>query len=89
MNIKNWMIIKDDTKRTFEVTGPTINDNFFTNKVYAMQKAGMNISSVSTPVTNKTSSKGIIKIAGYKQEDGLYDRLIAQYAEILRGIDHW
>jgi len=83
------MIIKDDTKRTFEVTGTTTNDNFFTNKTYAMQKAGMNISSVTPPVTNKTSSKGVIKIVGYTQEPGLYERLLAEYAEILRSIDHW
>ena len=89
MNIKYWTIIKDDTKRTFEVSGPTTNDNSFTNKIYAMQKAGMNVSSVSPPVTNKTSSKGIIKIAGYTQENGLHERLLAQYAEILRSIDHW
>lgn len=89
MNIKYWLIIKDDTKRTFEVNGPETNDNFFTNKIYAMQKAGMNVSGVTPPVTNKTSSKGIIKIAGYTKEDGLYNRLVALHAEILRSIDHW
>ncbi|HEU5289870.1 MAG TPA: hypothetical protein VFU05_04450 [Cyclobacteriaceae bacterium] len=89
MNIKYWMIIKDDTKRTFEVNGPTTSDNFFTNKIYAMQKAGMNVSGVTPPVTNKTSSKGLIKIPGYAREDGLYERLLAQHSAILRSTDHW
>jgi hypothetical protein len=89
MNIKYWMIIKDDSKRTFEVNGPITNDNSFTNKTYAMQKAGMSVSCATPPVTNKTSSKGIIKIAGYTKEDGLYERLLAEYAKIIRSIDPW
>lgn len=89
MNIKYWLIIRDDTKRTFDVNGPTTSDNAFTNKVYAMQKAGMNVSGQTPPITNKTSSKGLIKIPGYTKEEGLYERLLAQHAEILRSIDHW
>jgi hypothetical protein len=89
MNIKYWLIIKDDKKRTFEANGPATNDNHFTNKIYAMQKAGMSVSGVTPPVTNKTSSKGVIKIAGYTKEDGLWERLLVQHAEILRSIDHW
>jgi hypothetical protein len=83
------MIIKDDSKRTFDVNGPITNDNFFTNKIYAMQKAGMSVSGVTPPVTNKTSSKGIIKVTGYTREDGLYERLLAEYATIVRSIDPW
>jgi len=54
-----------------------------------MQKAGMNVSCMTPPVTNKTSSKDAIKIVGYTKEEGLNDRLIKEYSEILRAIDPW
>ena len=59
---KFWQVIKDDSKRTFEVCGQCSSENSFTNKIYGMQKAGMNVSGVTPPVTNKTSSKDLIKI---------------------------
>jgi len=77
-----WQIIRDDSKRTFEVCGQVANENSFTNKTYAMQQAGMNVSCMTPPVTNKTSSKGLIKITGYTKEDGLQERLLKQYNEI-------
>ena len=89
MHAKYWQIIKDDNKRTYEVCGQITNDNAFFNKVYAMQKAGMNVSGSTPPVTNKTSSKSFIKIAGYQNEDGLLDRLSAEYSKIIRSIDQW
>ena len=49
-----------------------------------MQRAGMNVSCTTPPVTNKTSSKELIKIIGYVQEDGLYERLLNQHMEITR-----
>lgn len=88
MNLKYWQIIKDDSKRTFEVIGQAPNDNALFNSTYAMQKSGMNVSSLSLPVNNKTSSKGIIKIVGYTREDGLHERLRAQYLKIIQSIDH-
>jgi hypothetical protein len=89
MHTKYWQIIRDDGKRTFEVCGLITNDNAFFNKVYAMQKAGLNVSGMTPPITNTTSSKGLIKIAGYKVEEGLYERLSAEYANIIRSIDPW
>ena len=83
MITKFWQIIKDDSKRTFEVCGQVSNDNAFTNKVYGMQKAGMNVSGMAPPVTNKTSSKDLIKITGYTKEDGLYQRLLDQFRQIM------
>jgi hypothetical protein len=82
MITKFWQIIRDDSKRTFEVCGQVSNDNSFTNKVYGMQKAGMNVSGMAPPVTNKTSSKNLIKITGYTKEDGLYERLLRQFREL-------
>jgi hypothetical protein len=79
--IKFWQIIKDDTKKTFEVCGQEGNTNAFTNKTYAMQKAGMNVSCVTPPVSNKTSSKDLITITGYTREEGLYERLLKAYRE--------
>jgi hypothetical protein len=82
MYSKYWLIIKDDSKKTFEVCGQATNDNAFFNKTYAMQRAGMNVSCVVPPVTNKTSNKELIKISGYTKEDGLQERLSKQYREI-------
>jgi hypothetical protein len=82
MYTKSWLVIKDDTKRTFEVNGPETNTNSFTNKTYAMQRDGMNVSSMTPPVTNKNSSKGSITITGYTTEEGLYNRLVKLHQEI-------
>lgn len=90
MYSKYWLIIKDDSKRTFEVCGQATNENSFTNKTYAMQRVGMNVSCATPPVTNKTSSKNLIKIVGYTNEQGLHKRLSEQYMEItLRSNDDW
>ena len=47
---KFWQVIKDDSKRTFEVCGQCSSENSFTNKIYGMQKAGMNVSGITPPV---------------------------------------
>lgn len=82
MHFRYWQVIKDDSKRTFEVCGQISNENSFTNRIYAMQKAGMNVSGLTPPVTNKTSSKTTIKIIGYVPEDGLYERLTKEFRAI-------
>jgi hypothetical protein len=79
-----WQVIKDDSKRTFEVCGQASNTNAFTNQTIAWQRVGMNVSCVTLQVTDKTSSKGQIKITGYTAEEGLHDRLKAEFNEILR-----
>jgi hypothetical protein len=79
---KFWQVIKDDSKRTFEVCGQCSSENSFTNKIYGMQKAGMNVSGITPPVTNKTSSRDLIKITGYTKEDGLYERLLDQFRKV-------
>ena len=72
MITKFWQIIKDDSKRTFEVCGQVSNENSFTNRIYGMQKADKDVSCMTPPVTNKTSSKDLVKITGYTKEDGLH-----------------
>ena len=90
MTTKYWLIIRDDSKRTFEVCSQTTNENSFTNKTHAMQKAGMNVSCMTPPVTGKISSKESIKIVGYTKEDGLQERLAKQYMEIvMRAAGEW
>lgn len=90
MNIKYWQIIRDDSKRTFEVCGQISNENAFFNKTYAMQKAGMNVSGMTPPVTSKVSNKAAVKIAGYTPEEGLYERLLKQYSKIVQSAsDEW
>ena len=81
---KFWLVVKDDSKRTFEVCGQAANDNSFTNRVYGMQRAGLNVSAVVLPITNRTSSKEVVKITGYEREDGLYERLQEEQRKKMR-----
>jgi hypothetical protein len=90
MYTRNWHVIKDDQKRTFEVVEQASNDNAFSNKTHAMQKAGMTVSGVVLPVTNKNSSKNTVTIQGYSREEGLYQRLLEQHqAIILKDSGFW
>ncbi len=84
MYSKYWQIIRDDSKRTFEICGQESNTNYFTNGIHGMQKAGMAVSGMTPPVTGKYSSKAVIKIIGYQKEDGLYERLLNDYKELTR-----
>ena len=90
MYSKVWQVIKDDSKRTFEVCGQTSNSNAFTNEVYSMQRAGMNVSCTTPPVSNKESSRELVKVTNYTKEEGLYERLKLQYRDIvMRSDDHY
>ncbi len=90
MIFKQWLIIKDDNKRTFEVVSQAVSENAFSNKVIAMQREGMNVTSVMQPVTNKSASKESIKFIGYTREEGLYERLCNQHRDILMKHEgHW
>jgi hypothetical protein len=80
--IKFWLIIKDDSKRTFEVCGQTPNTNAFSNEVYAMQRLGMSVSGATPPLSGKISSKELITVTSYKKEAGLYDRLKKEFLRI-------
>ena len=82
MITKFWQILKDDSTRTFEVCGQVSNDNHFSNRTVAMQRAGMNVSSMTPPVTHKNASKGAVKVPGYTLEVGLEERLLKKYSEI-------
>jgi len=90
MYTKSWFIIRDDSKRTYEVVTASMTENAFTNKTQAMQRDGMNVSHVLLPVTNKNASKAAVKISGYEIENGLYDRLLKQHNEIgRRNVEEW
>ncbi|GHN02042.1 hypothetical protein WSM22_35310 [Cytophagales bacterium WSM2-2] len=84
MYTKSWLIIRDDTKRTFEVVTQNESENSFSNKVIAMQREGMLVTSVILPVTNKNASKNHITLTGYIKETGLYERLLKRHQEINR-----
>lgn len=84
MNFKQWLVIKDDNKRTFEVVGQVMSDNAFSNKVIAMQREGMNVTSVILPVGGKNPSKESIKFIGFTKEEGLYDRLLKQHQQLIQ-----
>jgi hypothetical protein len=85
MYAKCWQIIRDDSKRTFEICGQESNTNLFTNATHGMQRVGMNVSYMTPPVTNKNSTKESIKIIGYTKEPGLHDRLMKEYREKVTG----
>jgi len=80
---KCWQVIKDDSRKTFEVCGQATNTNAFTNSTHGMQKAGMNVSCITPPVTNKTASKEQVKPFGFTYEEGLYQRLMNEYRDIM------
>lgn len=84
MYTRSWQIIRDDSKKTFEVCDQVSDTNHFTNAVHGMQKAGMIVSCMTPPVSNKNSSKTVIKIPGYNKEDGLHERLLKEYREKTR-----
>ncbi|HCW07966.1 MAG TPA: hypothetical protein DGG95_11455 [Cytophagales bacterium] len=87
---KYWQVIRDDSKKTFEICGQETNTNLFTNTTAGMQKVGMNVTCLTLPVTNKTAAKENVKIVGYTKEDGLYERLTKQYRDIMmRSVDDW
>ena len=88
MHTRYWKIIKDDSKRTFEVCGMDSNTDSFANKTIAMQRAGLNVSCVLPPVTNRTASKEVVTVFGYTRENGLYERLSTEFrAKIREGMD--
>lgn len=90
MYTKNWHVIRDDSKRTFEVVTNDMSENAFTNKTHAMQRDGLNVSYVLLPVSNTNASKAAVKISGYTKEDGLYERLAKQHRDIIqRSAEEW
>lgn len=90
MYTNSWEIIRDDSKRTFEICGQSDNNNHFSNTTHGMQKVGMTVSAVILPVSNKSASKEQIKIIGYTREEGLYDRLLKEYRNIsMGGAEDW
>jgi hypothetical protein len=88
MYTRSWQIIRDDTKKTFEVLGQESNTDHFLNQVHGMQRQGMNVSAVILPVTNRHASKDAIQFTGYRIDDGLYARLTKEYQDKMRG-DIW
>lgn len=88
MYSRSWQIIRDDTKKTFEVQGQESNTDHFLNLVHGMQRQGMTVSAVILPVTNRHASKEAIQFTGYRRDDGLYQRLTKEYQDKMRG-DIW
>ncbi len=48
-----------------------------------MQRTGMNVSYSTPPITNRESNKENVKVSGYNREDGLYQRLQAEYKQLV------
>ena len=85
MYTRSWQIIRDDSKKTFEVIGQESNTDHFLNLVHGMQKMGMTVTAVIFPVTNQHASKEAIQFTGYRLDGGLYERLMKEYQGKMRG----
>jgi hypothetical protein len=85
MYTKNWLILKDDAKRTFEVCGQEFNTNAFMNRTIGMQRLGMMVTAITPPITNKNSNRASVTVPGYTQEEGLEARLMSQYRVLTMG----
>jgi hypothetical protein len=85
MYSKNWLILKDDAKKTFEVCGQDGNTNAFMNRTIGMQRLGMLVSGITPPVSNTNSNRISIKVQGYTPEEGLEERLMVQYRALMMG----
>lgn len=86
---KSWLIIKDETARTFEVV-VGISENAFSNKVIAMQRAGMTVTPVLLPVSNRHASQNHITFTGYTREAGLWNRLqLHLQKQIQQSLGEW
>ena len=83
MYTKNWLILKDDAKRTFEVVGQEFNTNAFMNRTIGMQRLGMMVSAITPPITNKNSNRASVTVPGYTPEEGLEARLMSQYRTLM------
>ncbi len=73
-----WQIIKDDSKRTFDIIGKAHDDTLLTNNVCEMIKSGMSVQCTTPPYTGNESEDDLA-IPGYKKEPGLYQRLVREY----------
>jgi len=85
MYTRSWQIIRDDTKKTFEVLGQESNTDHFLNLVHGMQKLGMTVTAVVLPVTNRHSSKDAIEFTSYRRDNGLYEQLMKEYRRKMSG----
>jgi hypothetical protein len=74
-----WEIFIDDTSRTFEVLGSSTDDTLLTNNTVEMWRAGFKVRCQTPDIS---IPKEEIKIAGYKQVEKLYSRLIREYEEL-------
>jgi hypothetical protein len=81
---KSWLVIKDESSRTFEVVTQPLSENAFSNKVVAMQREGLNITPVLLPVSNRHASKEHIAFTGYTREEGLFNRLLQAHAKLMQ-----
>jgi hypothetical protein len=84
MFTKNWLVIKDDQARTFEVVTADISENAFSNKVIAMQRERMTVASILLPLSNRHASKDHISFTGYTREEGLWSRLLKQHQQLIQ-----
>lgn len=85
MYSKNWLILKDDAKKTFEICGQETNTNAFMNRTIGMQRLGMMVSAITPPISNTNSNRTSVRVPGYTPEEGLEARLMNQYRALMMG----
>ena len=73
-----WEIFKDDDEQLFEILGKSINDTQLTNNTAEMQDHGINVRCETAPAsTSLDSIKSNMESYGYRYEEGLYRRRLA------------
>lgn len=80
-----WEIIKDDSRKTFEVLGRSSDDTHLINLTCEMQEHGLPVrcETMETTKARHDIPTGY-KHIGYTEETGLYRRLLKQLEEAKR-----
>lgn len=76
-----WEVILDDKNSTFEVIGTTTDDTLFTNNIVLLQKTGFKVH-CDTPDGNYNEAEVKLMYPRYKEEKGLYQRLLLEWEQI-------
>jgi hypothetical protein len=72
-----WEVIKDDSRKTFEVIRQSFDDTHLTKLTCEMQEYGLPVRCETIPATKPRQDIPLgYRQIGYTEESGLYDRLV-------------
>ena len=78
-----YEVIMDDSTRTFEIVGKSVDDTKITFLICDMQKVGMKVRCQTAygHLSEAEIEEGFQAI-GYSREDGLYSRLLGKFSTL-------